>query len=148
MHIFVGYLHEGLDLLVVVALGVHQDGVAAGVNVGVRSLEGLVEAPSGDERLHARNDLEVGVLLRVLAGSDLAGELLDVSELLSAALEQRVSLREDLVLDAHALLCESFRIYYYRNAAQAEGGSEETRTPYNSVRVRFICIMRGKQRLS
>jgi hypothetical protein len=59
---------------------VHEDGVGAGEAVGLGAAHGLLQAPAGDEGLDAGDDDEVVVALGVLAGLDLAAELVDVGE--------------------------------------------------------------------
>ena len=80
--------------------GVDEDAVGAGLDVSRRPVERLGATPPGDERLGAGDDAEVWVGLDVLARPDLAAELLDVGQRL-IAVEERVGLRKDLVLDAH-----------------------------------------------
>ena len=83
-------------------LRVDEDGIGAGRVIGLRALERLGETPARDERFHAGDQHEVGVLLAVLARLDLAGELRDIGERLELGAEERVGLREELVLDHHA----------------------------------------------
>ncbi len=78
-----------------------QDAVRARGVIGLGAPQGLAEAPAGDEGLDARDDAEVVVALRVLAGLDAAAELVDVGERLLIAVDEAVGLREELVLDAH-----------------------------------------------
>ena len=51
---------EPAQLAEVALLRVDQDGVGAGVGVGLRAVQGLVDAEAGDQRLGARDDDEVG----------------------------------------------------------------------------------------
>jgi hypothetical protein len=80
---------------------VDEDGIGAGRVIGLRALERLGETPARDERLHAGDEHEIGVLLAVLARLDLAGEFRDVSERLQLGAQERVGLGEELVLDDH-----------------------------------------------
>ena len=79
-----------------------EDGVGAGLAVGLAALQRLFQALAGDERLDARDDDEVVVALGFLRRADLAGELVHVGERLRRAADEAVRLREELVLDAHA----------------------------------------------
>ena len=90
---------EGEDLVGGRALAVDQDGVGARRAVRLGPAEGLVEPAPRDERLHARDDREVRIAGAVLAGLDLAAELVDLGQRLVLA-DERVGLREELVLEA------------------------------------------------
>eukprot|EP00053_Salpingoeca_punica_P018045 m.175368 g.175368 ORF g.175368 m.175368 type:complete len:306 (+) comp17345_c0_seq2:2030-2947(+) len=96
-------LHEGLDVRGILLLAVDEDGISTGVGVGMGAAQGLLQVPAGNEGLDTGNDAEVGVRLRILAGADLHGELVDVGQgLVRAAVEQGVGLGEELVLHACA----------------------------------------------
>ena len=92
---------EGEDLGRARLLRVDENGVGARRVIGLRALERLRQTPARDERLHAGDEHEVGVLLAVLARLDLAGELRDIGERLELGAEERIGLREELVLDHH-----------------------------------------------
>jgi hypothetical protein len=81
---------------------VDQDRVGAGQVVCLRAPQRLGEAPARDERLDPRDQDEVRILLAVLAGLDLPAELVDVSQRLELGAQERVRLREELVLDGDA----------------------------------------------
>ena len=81
---------------------VDQDRVGARRLIGLGALEGFRESPARDQRLHARHQHEVRIRLAVLAGLDLAAELVDVGERLQLRPEERVRLGEELVLDDDA----------------------------------------------
>ena len=90
------------DLVRARQLAVDQDRVGAGFRVRVRAAQRLVHAPARDQRFDARDDREVGIGLRILAGLDLAAELVDFRERLALAADEAVGLRELLVLDTDA----------------------------------------------
>src|SRR5437667_13246 len=96
------FVEEREDLRGTRLAAVDEDRVGAGAMVGLRALDRLREAPARDERLHARDEDEVGVRLAVLARLDLAAELLDVGQRLQLGAQERVRLREELVLDGDA----------------------------------------------
>jgi hypothetical protein len=81
---------------------VDQDRVGAGRVVGLGALERLRKTPARDQRFHAGDQHEIGIALAVLARLDLAAELSDVGERLELRAQERVGLREELVLDHHA----------------------------------------------
>ena len=83
-------------------LRVAKDGIRTSLVVGLGALVRLVQPVAGDESFQACDDVEVIVLLRILAGHDLAAELVDVREWLQLTVDERVGLREQLVLEAHA----------------------------------------------
>ena len=93
--------HEGEDLRGGRLLRVDQHRVGACRVIGLGATQRLVEPPARDQRLDAGNDAELGIGLAVLAGLDLAAELVDVGQRLALA-EKRVGLGEQLVLDADA----------------------------------------------
>src|SRR6266511_1177122 len=88
------------DLICGRQAGVDEDAVGAGFGVSRRAVECLGATAPRDERLGAGDDAEVGIGLAILASPDLAAELLDVGQGL-VAIEERVGLWKDLVLDAH-----------------------------------------------
>ena len=94
--------HERLDVRRIAALAVHEDGVGAGVSVGLGAPQRLVHVPAGDEGLDARHHAKVRIALALLHGLDLERELVDVGERLIAIVHERVGLGKELVLDADA----------------------------------------------
>ncbi len=56
--------------------------------IGLDAAQRLIETPARDECLDARDDCEIIVGLRVLAGLDAAAELVDLGELLLVAVQQ------------------------------------------------------------
>ena len=83
-------------------LAVDQHGVSAGLAVGFAATQGFVQPPAGNERLDPGHDAEVVILLRILAGLDLAAKTVEIFERLLLTLDEAVGLRKQLVLDAHA----------------------------------------------
>ena len=93
---------KGKDLVRARLPAVDQDGVRACFAIGRSPLQGLIHAPARDQRLHPRDNAEVRVPLAVLAGPDLAAELVDVCQGLFTAVDEAVGLGELLVFDTHA----------------------------------------------
>jgi len=81
---------------------VDQNRVSPGAPVGFRAPQRLLHPPAGDERLDTCDDAEVRIALGILAGGDLADELVDVRQWLALAVQKAVGLGKLLVLDAHA----------------------------------------------
>lgn len=96
------FARELQDLVRARQLAVDQDRIGAGLRIRVRAAQRLVHAPAGDQRLDARDDREIRIALRILAGLDLAAELVDLGERLALAVDEAVGFRKLLVLDAHA----------------------------------------------
>ena len=59
-------LHEGLDVAIVLLLGMAKDGVGASLVVGISPSVGLVKAVPSDEGLQTGHDHEVRVFLHIL----------------------------------------------------------------------------------
>ena len=57
---------------------------------------------AADSSTGTHHDVEVRVLLRVFAGTDLAAELVDVCQRLQLAVDEGVGFGEQLILQAHA----------------------------------------------
>jgi hypothetical protein len=91
-------------------LAVNQDRVRTGLPVGFRAAQRLVHAPARDQRFDARDDREIFVGLRVLAGFDLAAELVHIGERLRFAVDEAVGLRELLVFDTDACNAALFEL--------------------------------------
>jgi hypothetical protein len=61
----------------------------------------FLHAPAGDETFQPRHERKVRIALRFLHGFDLAGEFFQVSQRLALAVDERIGLWEQLVLDAN-----------------------------------------------
>ncbi len=96
------FAREGQHFVRPRLLAVDQDRVRAGPAVGLPAAQRLFQAPAGDQGFDPSHDAEIVVLLRVLAGLDLAAKGLDVFQFLLLALDETVGFREQLVLDADA----------------------------------------------
>ncbi len=93
---------EGQNFVGAAFLAVDQNSVGAGLAVRLGAAQGLVHAPTRDQRLHPSDDDEIRILLAVLSGADLALKLGDVGQRLAMAVDEAVGFGEQLVLDAHA----------------------------------------------
>ena len=78
-----------------------QQGIGAGGVVGLGTLQGLSQAATRDQRLDAGDQAEIIIGLAVLAGLDLAAELIDVGQRLAFA-NEGIGLGKQLVFDADA----------------------------------------------
>ena len=77
-----------------------ENGVGTGESIGLGTAQGFVHAPARNQCLDTRDDAKSGILLRILAGGDLADELLDVGQRLAFRVQKAIRLRKLLILDA------------------------------------------------
>src|SRR5205823_11139741 len=82
------------------ALRVHENRVGASLVVRLGATQCFIEAPSRYQRLGSRDEAKTIVRLAVFSRSDLPAELVDLGQRLKIS-DERVGLREQLVLDAH-----------------------------------------------
>lgn len=80
------FLHESFDFRGFFKLGVHEDGISTSQSVGISSLEGFFQTPTSDESFNSSDNLEVSILLGILASLDLSNEFIDGSQFLSTTI--------------------------------------------------------------
>ncbi|GLS32041.1 hypothetical protein SAMN04488498_12668 [Mesorhizobium albiziae] len=78
-----------------------EDRVGIGLGIGMRAGKRLILAVAGNEGLYPRHQHEAGVRDGVFHSLQSAAQLLDVGERVAIA-NERIHLREGLVLDAYA----------------------------------------------
>merc|ERR1719494_1811646 len=87
-NLVIPFLEEEFNLVGVLPLTVHQDGVSSRICIRVRPAQCLLQTPTCNKRLHTCHDAEVRVALRIFTRFNLECKLLYISERLCSAIQQ------------------------------------------------------------